>query len=140
MPLATALAALRIGTACLFLAHAVVRIVDHTIPRFAAFMGNLGFPAPTAVVWIITLVELTCGLLVLAGYKARYSALGLLAIAGGGIVLIHAKQGWFVGEHGTGGSEYSVSLILALCVLIAADGQAATTLSAPIRTTSGVRS
>jgi putative oxidoreductase len=38
-----------------------------------------------------------------------------------GIALIHRHLGWFVGEHGTGGSEYSVSLLLALLVIAAAD-------------------
>jgi putative oxidoreductase len=35
-------------------------------------------------------------------------------------VLIHAHNGWFVGEHGAGGVEYSLSLSSALLVLIAA--------------------
>lgn len=34
----------RIGTAGLFLAHAVVRVVDDTIPQFAGFMASQGFP------------------------------------------------------------------------------------------------
>ena len=38
-----------------------------------------------------------------------------------GIVIIHAARGWFVGEHGVGGVEYSLSLIAGLVVLIAHD-------------------
>ena len=45
----------------------------------------------------------------------------LLAIAIGGIVLIHWRFGWFVGEHGTGGSEYSIALIVMLLVVAAGD-------------------
>jgi putative oxidoreductase len=36
-------------------------------------------------------------------------------------VLIHRKFGWFVGEHGTGGSEYGAALIVMPIVVAAAD-------------------
>jgi putative oxidoreductase len=49
----------------------------------------------------------------------------LLVIASVGIILIHRHLGWFVGEHGTGGSEYSVALIVMLLVLAAGDRRAA---------------
>ena len=120
-PLRESLVLLRVGTACLFLAHAVVRIYDNTIPQFAQFMGGVGFPYALQVVWSITIVELVCGALLILGYQSRWAALGLFAIALGGIVIIHARLGWFVGEHGSGGSEYSVCLILCLAVIAAAD-------------------
>jgi putative oxidoreductase len=101
----------------------VVRIVNDTMPQFAIYMGGLGFPQPLLWVWAITLVEIVCGSLMIVGIKVRWMALGLFAIAAGGIVLIHAKLGWFVGEHGTGGSEYSVCLILCLLVIAAADAE-----------------
>ena len=37
------------------------------------------------------------------------------------IVIIHWRLGWFVGEHGSGGMEYSVSLMVSLLVIAAAD-------------------
>lgn len=116
---------LRIVTPLLFMAHAATRIANGTIPRFAQFMGNLGFPAPTAVVWLITLVELVTGTMILLNYKVRWAGLGLASIAFGGIVLIHAPRGWWVGEHGSGGSEYSVALLAMLLVLIARDADRA---------------
>lgn len=121
LSLPAALLVLRVGTAALFMAHAVTRIANGTIPRFAEYMANLGFPQSLAVVWLITAVELVAGALIIAGYYVRYSTLGLFAIAAGGIVLIHRHAGWFVGEHGSGGSEYSVCLMLALLVVAAAD-------------------
>lgn len=137
VPLPTALVLLRVGTAGLFLAHAIVRVINDTIPQFAAFLGRSGFPEPVAVVWLITAVELVCGVLVVVGYKPRYTALGLMAIAVGGIAVIHAKLGWFVGEHGTGGSEYSVSLILALLVIMAEDAKGASRWSDLLSSQSG---
>ena len=103
------------------MAHAVVRVINGTIPRFAEFMGNIGFPEPSVVVWSITLIEIVGGLLLILNKGVRYVVCAFASIAVGGIVLIHVHQGWFVGEHGTGGSEYSVCLLLCLFVILASD-------------------
>lgn len=109
----------RVATAGFFMAHAVVRILNGTIPRFGQFMESLGFPAGVPVVWAITAVELVAGTMLIFRWRVREAATALFAIALGGIVLIHRNLGWFVGEHGSGGSEYSVALIV-LLLLIAA--------------------
>ena len=102
------------------MAHAIVRIVNGSIPQFAGFLGSVGFPQPALVVWAITITELVAGFLLALGYFQRSASLALASIALGGIAIIHHRFGWFVGEHGSGGSEYSISLLLALLVLYAA--------------------
>ena len=116
-----AVAIARIGTAFLFMAHAVVRIANGSIPQFGKSMTTLGFPQGEAVVWAITVVEIVAGTMLIFDRYVRLASTALFAIAATGIVLIHRHFGWFVGEHGTGGSEYSVSLILLLMVIAAAD-------------------
>jgi putative oxidoreductase len=111
----------RIMTALFFMAHAAMRIVNGTIPQFGKFMGSVGFPAPEVVVWAITLAELVCGTLLILDRHVRLATVPLAAIAAGGIVLIHARLGWFVGEHGTGGMEYSVALLVLLLLVAAQD-------------------
>lgn len=113
----------RIMTAVFFMAHAGVRIARWTIPQFALFWENLGLSLSmgTVIVWAITLTELACGALLIAGRHVRLATIPLAAIAAGGIVLIHARLGWFVGEHGTGGSEYSVALLVLLLLVAAQD-------------------
>ena len=59
----------------------------------------------------------------IVGIGVRCMAAALGSIALGGIIIIHAKLGWFVGEHGTGGSEYSVCLLLCLLVIASADAE-----------------
>lgn len=113
----------RIATAGFFMAHAIGRIVLGTIPRFAQFLDGLGFPAALAIVWAITVVELVAGLMIIARWQVRIAVVPLLAIAVGGIVLIHARAGWFVGEHGVGGSEYSVALIVLLLLIAGEDAE-----------------
>ena len=116
-----ALLLLRVAIPLLFMAHAATRIANGSIPQFGAFLASLGFPFATTLVWLISLYELSAGLLIALGIGVRWFASGLIFIAVMGIVLIHAANGWFVGEHGVGGMEYSVCLITALIALIAAD-------------------
>ena len=126
--LTQALIAVRVVTALLFMAHAVVRVVNGTIPQFGKFMTSVGFPQGEAVVWAITVVEIVAGTMLILNRYVCIAATALFAIAATGIVLIHRHIGWFVGEHGTGGSEYSVALIILLIVIAAADRRGATEL------------
>ncbi len=122
----------RIATAGLFMAHAAVRIANGTIPQFGQFMTAQGFPAGEAVVWAITITELIAGTLIIFDRFVRVSAAALLAIAVGGIVLIHRHNGWFVGEHGSGGIEYSAALIVLLVVIMADDQDRQSRRGAPL--------
>ncbi len=114
---------LRISLAIFFMAHAVVRIYLYTIPSFAGFLSNKGFPFSTAIVWMITIYELSAGTLLILNKATRWAAAGLFFIAAMGIVIIHAGLGWFVGEHGTGGVEYSLCLMVSLIVVAAYDAR-----------------
>lgn len=115
--------ALRVVTAGIFLAHAVVRLLNGTIPNFAEALRQKGFPLPVLIVWGITAFEVIGGTLLAIGWWTRYAALGFLGILLAGIAIIHYRLGWFVGEHGTGGCEYSVCLIFGLLVISAADAE-----------------
>lgn len=124
--LRTALGLLRIGTAALFMAHATVRaITPGSIDQFGSAMQRMGIPQGTAVVYAITIFEIAAGLLMMLGIATRFLTAGFGVILVVGIGLIHRRFGWFVGEHGTGGSEYSVALLLALLVIAAADANKA---------------
>ncbi len=114
-----ALVLLRVFTAVMFIAHAAVRVANGTIPRFAGFLEERGFVHGMAVVWAITVVELAGGALMIMNKYTRWAAAGFMCICVGGIVIIHAAKGWFVGEHGQGGVEYSL-ILLAACIVIAA--------------------
>lgn len=121
LSLEQALLVLRVATPLLFMAHAGMRIANGTIPRFGAFLETLGFPLGVPLVWAISVVELVAGVMIILGVQVRWAATALFVIAATGIALIHAGNGWWVGEHGTGGSEYSVALIVMLLVVAAAD-------------------
>lgn len=119
--LAASLVVLRVAVAVFFMAHAAVRVVNGSIPGFGAFLEQRGWPQGVLLVWGITLYELAGGASMALGWRTRWMALGLFVIAAMGIVIIHARLGWFVGEHGSGGMEYSLSLMVSLLVIAAAD-------------------
>jgi putative oxidoreductase len=116
-----AMLVLRVTTAALFMAHAITRIVLGTIPIFGRAMETMGFPNGQLWVWSITLSEIIAGTLLIMGYFVRWATVPLFCIAAGGIALIHWRFGWFVGEFATGGSEYSVALMVMLIVIAASD-------------------
>jgi putative oxidoreductase len=114
-----ALILLRIAVAGIFMAHAIVRLLGGTMERFAGFLGNKGFPFALIIVWLITVYEIAGGILLIIGKFTRWIALGFILMLLIGIIIIHAANGWFVGEHGSGGIEYSFILIIALTVIAA---------------------
>jgi putative oxidoreductase len=114
-----ALILLRISVAGIFLAHAIVRITGGTIDRFAGYLGNKGFPLALTIVWLITAYEIIGGVLLIIGKLTKWMSFGFILMLLLGIIIIHANNGWFVGEHGSGGIEYSFILIMALIVIAA---------------------
>ncbi|ALD22506.1 hypothetical protein AM218_01445 [Hymenobacter sp. DG25A] len=110
---------LRVATAFIFFAHAAVRVSTGTMGQFGDFLNTKGLVYGHPMVWGITAFELAGSMLLALGYFVRALSAGFMVMLLIGIVLIHASLGWFVGEHGTGGSEYSFLLIMVLLVLAA---------------------
>lgn len=122
LSLSQSLLLLRIAVAGIFLAHAIVRVTGGTVQRFAGFMEDKGFPFGLVIVWFITGYEIAGGILLALGKFTKVLSAGFILLLLTGIVVIHAANGWFVGEHGSGGIEYSFVLIIALMVIGAGSG------------------
>ncbi len=112
---------LRGTVALIFMAHALVRLVTWSVPQFALFLETQGFPWAIVLVLMISAYEILDGILLALGIRVKLVCAGLAFIVLMGIVLIHRQLGWFVGEHGTGGMEFSWLLVAALLVLAATD-------------------
>jgi putative oxidoreductase len=121
LTLAQMLVVLRVSIAFVFIAHASVRVIGGTVERFGGFLESKGFIMGVAIVWVITAFELVGGALLAWGRFTKWLSAAFIGMLIVGIILIHASFGWFVGEHGTGGVEYSAVLIVALLVLAASD-------------------
>jgi len=101
--------ALRAALGIMFIAHAYLKIAVFTVPGFAVFLGQVGFPGFLA--WPIILAELIGGLAILSGFYARIVSVALLPVLLGAL-LVHAPNGW-VFNAPNGGWEYPAFLALA---------------------------
>jgi putative oxidoreductase len=95
------------------------------VAPFGGFLEATGLPAGEALAWAVTLFELVGSPALALGYAVRPLALLFAAELLMGIVLVHAREGWFVVGLGRNGAEYSVALIgLLLAQAWAAGGRA----------------
>ena len=101
---------LRAALGVMFIAHAYLKIAVFTVPGFAGFLAQVGFPGFLA--WPIILAELIGGLAILTGFYARVVSLALLPVLLGAL-LVHAPNGW-VFNAPNGGWEYPAFLALAV--------------------------
>lgn len=123
LPLPVMLPVMRYAVALIFFLHAIVRVFNGTIPRFADYLTNKGLPFGKALVIAITVLEVGGSVLLVFNFFVRQIAAALFILLLTGIILIHAENGWFTGEHGSGGIEYSFILMIVLMVIAAAGDQ-----------------
>lgn len=108
---------LRFTLAGLIAAHGLARWTFDAVPPFGAWLSSQGWPAGLALAWGITLLEIAGPVLLALGRCIRVLCLAFAALYAMGILLVHAKAGWFVVGLGRNGSEYSVLLIVCLLLL-----------------------
>lgn len=103
-------AVLRIALGAVFLAHAGAKAFLFTFAGTAQFFESHGFPGWTA--GPVFLAELLGGLALVAGFRTRLVALGLVPVMLGALKP-HVGNGWMFTNAG-GGWEYVAFLLLAL--------------------------
>lgn len=106
-----ALAAVRVAAAATMVIHGVTRLSLGTVSDFDGWLASFGFPSYTA--WGITFFEILGGLILIWGKKwvpALCTIFSIQLIMG--IVLVHAREGWFVVGAGRNGMEYNVLMII----------------------------
>lgn len=112
---------LRVGVAILLFIHGVYRVVDGGVAGFGGFLEAKGFAFGVAVAWILTVVELIGAPLLAFGLFTRALVIWFAIELAAGIVLVHAREGWFVVGGGRNGVEYSVLLLIALIAVALSD-------------------
>lgn len=108
---------LRMLLAGLIAAHGLARFGYDGVRPFGQWLSSQGWPAGLVIAGGITALEIVGPLLLVLGRWVRPLCGLLAAIYAMGIVLVHAKAGWFVVGLGRNGSEYSVLLIACLLLL-----------------------
>ncbi|WNG19438.1 DoxX family protein [Cystobacter fuscus] len=101
---------LRVALGAVFLAHAGAKAFIFTFAGTVQFFAAHGFPGWTA--WPVFLAELLGGLALVAGFRTRWVALGLVPVMLGALKP-HLANGWMFTNSG-GGWEYVAFLLLAL--------------------------
>jgi putative oxidoreductase len=108
---------LRVAVASVFVIHGVARTSLGIVGPFGAFLSSSGLPAGTAVAWLITVVEMAGGVALALGFGVRPLVLWFGVQMATGIILVHAKAGWFVVGAGRNGAEYSILIVACLLVV-----------------------
>jgi len=99
----------RVALGLMFIAHALLKYVVFTIPGFAAFLGQAGFPEVLA--WPTVLAELLGGVAIVLGVYSRVVALALIPVLVGAL-FVHVPNGWLF-TAANGGWEYPAFLVVA---------------------------
>ncbi len=112
-----ALILLRIYLAAMMIIHGVTRITVGGVEPFGEFLTISGFPFGFYLAWAISIFEIGGGIILVSGYFAYVLSLIFVAELIMGIILVHAKEGWFVVGLGRNGMEYSVLLIVSFLII-----------------------
>jgi putative oxidoreductase len=116
---------LRLALALFFMIHAVTRFTEpNYFASLGVGLGHFGMPFGYALGILATTIELVGGTLLIFNKFAKWTALGFFGISSVGIAFIHLNLGWFVGEFGNGGAEFSVAICATALVIAAFDRQA----------------
>ena len=108
---------LRISVALLLGIHGYSRALSGGATLFGQYLAESGIPLGGGLAWGITGFEMIGSVLLLLGRFVPWIAAGHAAILLGGIVMVHAREGWFVVDGGRNGVEYSVLLLVSLAVI-----------------------
>ncbi len=112
-----AIVVIRIFLAATMIIHAIARINTGGVAPFGEFLTISGFPLGFYLAWAITIFEIVGGIILAVGYFVPVFALIFAIQLIMGIVLVHAKEGWFVVGLGRNGMEYSVLLIVSFLAI-----------------------
>lgn len=112
-----AIVVIRIFLAATMIIHAIARINAGGVAPFGEFLTISGFPLGLYLAWAITIFEIVGGIILAVGYFVPVLALIFAIQLMLGIVLVHAKEGWFVVGLGRNGMEYSVLLIVSFLAI-----------------------
>jgi len=111
-------------SALLFI-HGAMRLYlwEDGIPEFGAWLNQQGFVIGNVIAVCITGFELIGGILMAIGKFSKWIAPVFMLYLAAGIVMVHAKNGWFVVGHALDGVEYNVLLIGCLLLIFFNDLQ-----------------
>lgn len=100
---------IRVVVGIVFLMHGGQKLFIWGFGGVAAFLGQLGVPAPMLASIIVTLVEFLGGLALFVGLFTQWAAILLAINMATAILIVHLPNGFFLPE----GFEYPLTLLAA---------------------------
>jgi len=98
---------LRVVVGMVFLVHGGQKLFVFGFGGVAAFLGQVGIPAPGLAAVILTAVESLGGLALLLGLFTRWAAIPLAIVMLVAILTVHLKAGFFLPN----GYEFALTLL-----------------------------
>ena len=98
---------LRVVVGTVFLVHGGQKLFVFGFGGVAAFLGQVGIPAPGLAAVILTAVESLGGLALLLGLFTRWAAIPLAIVMLVAILAVHLKAGFFLPD----GYEFALTLL-----------------------------
>lgn len=111
---------LRFAIAVVLLMHAIPSIISGSVNGFgdeylrSVGFGTMGLP----LAWAVKLSHIAAAFCLLFNKFIKPAAIVTIIILIAGIIMVHAKEGWFVVGGGNNGVEFNFLLIFALLTLI----------------------
>ena len=110
------LAILRIVLGVIFIAHGWPKIGN--IEGTVGFLESLSVPLPVVMAWLLAGLEFGGGLLLIAGFLVTPVSVLLTVQMLAGIILVHASNGFYVIDRGTGGIEFNLIVAASAMMLV----------------------
>ena len=115
---------LRFAVSVILILHSVPGMFNNGINDFGRFylsengFGSLGVP----MAWAIKLTHVLCAVCLLLNRFTKLAAIITILILVMGIIMVHAKEGWYVVGGGRNGVEFNFLLIFVLLTIIFPNG------------------
>ena len=115
---------LRFAVAVILLLHSIPGMFNNGINDFGRFylsengFGSLGVP----MAWAIKLTHVLCAVCLLLNRFTKLASIITILILVMGIIMVHAKEGWYVVGGGRNGVEFNFLLIFVLLTILFPNG------------------
>ena len=115
---------LRFAVSVILILHSVPGMFNNGINDFGRFylsengFGSLGVP----MAWAIKLTHVLCAVCLLLNRFTKLAAIITILILVMGIIMVHAKEGWYVVGGGRNGVEFNFLLIFVLLTILFPNG------------------
>lgn len=110
---------IRVAVALLLSVHCIHGLANPSdLTDFGQALASRGFPFGVTLAWTIMFVQLGSSIALVLNRFVVPACVAHITVLLFGVVIVHAKHGWFVVGPGDGGVEYSLALIACLFAVL----------------------